>query len=251
MTLKYITSISELDNLVGLAPKEREMMETVTEKFPFRSNEYYISIIDWKGTHDPIRRIVVPDSREIKNGGLADPSCEQYYTQKPGLQHKYDQTGLSLLTDVCAGICRFCFRKRLFLSSEQEMVNDVSENIEYIREHEEITNVLLTGGNPRMPETRQLEPVLRELRELLHANFVRIGSKVLAYTPYRVIMSYVTGTIWMAGRTTKPVFMRYPPAADPADAGKDMVCRPNPKAQWFYDYYDQLTDFRPKKVWLS
>ncbi len=187
MNPKYITSISELDNLVGLAPKEREKMETVTDRFPFRSNEYYLSLIDWKDRHDPLRRIVVPDPQELKEGGSADPSCEKDYTKKPGLQHKYDQTGLLLLTDVCGGICRFCFRKRLFMSCERETVKDVSENIESIREHKEITNVLLTGGDPLTLETRRLEKILRELREIPHVNIIRIGSKMLAYNPYRIL----------------------------------------------------------------
>jgi KamA family protein len=187
MNPKYLTSISELDNLVGLAPKEREKMETVTDLFPFRSNEYYLSLIDWKDGHDPLRRIVVPDMRELNTRGSADPSCEKDYTKQPGLQHKYDQTGLLLLTDVCGGICRFCFRKRLFMSCERETVKDVSANIGYIREHKEITNVLLTGGDPLMLETRQLEPILRELREISHVNIIRIGSKMLAYNPYRII----------------------------------------------------------------
>jgi KamA family protein len=187
MDPKYITSISELDNLVGLAPKAREKMETVTDMFPFRSNEYYLSLIDWKDGHDPLHRIVVPDPRELKPGGSADPSCEKDYTKKPGLQHKYDQTGLLLLTDVCGGICRFCFRKRLFMSCERETVKDVSANIEYIREHKEITNVLLTGGDPLTLETRRLESILREIREIPHVNIIRIGSKMLAYNPYRIL----------------------------------------------------------------
>jgi KamA family protein len=187
MDPKYITSISELDNLVGLAPKAREKMETVTDLFPFRSNEYYLSLIDWKDGHDPLHRIVVPDPRELKPGGSADPSCEKDYTKKPGLQHKYDQTGLLLLTDVCGGICRFCFRKRLFMSCERETVKDVSANIEYIREHKEITNVLLTGGDPLTLETRRLESILREIREIPHVNIIRIGSKMLAYNPYRIL----------------------------------------------------------------
>ncbi|MCK9632434.1 MAG: KamA family radical SAM protein [Methanoregula sp.] len=187
MKPKYVTSISELDNLVGLDSKEREEMETVTDIFPFRSNDYYLSLIDWKDRHDPIRRIVIPDTRELKTGGSADPSCEKDYTKKPGLQHKYDQTGLLLLTDVCGGICRFCFRKRLFMSCERETIRDVSESIGYIREHTEITNVLVTGGDPLMLETRQLESVLRELREIPHVNIIRIGSKMLAYNPWRIL----------------------------------------------------------------
>jgi KamA family protein len=187
MNPKYITSISELDNLVGLAPKAREKMETVTDLFPFRSNEYYLSLIDWKDGHDPLKRIVIPDSLELKTGGSPDPSCEKVYTKKPGLQHKYDQTGLLLLTDICGGICRFCFRKRLFMTCERETVRDVSESIEYIRDHREITNVLLTGGDPLTLATRQLDSVLHQLREIDHVNIIRIGSKMLAYNPYRIL----------------------------------------------------------------
>ncbi|MDO9549605.1 MAG: KamA family radical SAM protein [Methanoregula sp.] len=187
MNPKYLNSISELDNLVGLTSKERQTMESVTDVFPFRSNEYYLSLIDWKNGHDPLRKIVVPDIRELKTGGSHDPSCEKDYTKKPGLQHKYDQTGLLLLTDVCGGICRFCFRKRLFMSCERETVKDVSDNIEYIREHTEITNVLLTGGDPLTLDTRYLESVLSKIREIPHVNIIRIGSKMLAYNPYRIL----------------------------------------------------------------
>jgi lysine 2,3-aminomutase len=208
MQPKYLSTISELDNLVGLAPKEREKMETVTELFPFRSNEYYLSLIDWKDGHDPLRRIVIPDIRELQTGGSADPSCERDYTKKPGLQHKYDQTGLLLLTDVCGGICRFCFRKRLFMSCERETVKDVSENIEYIREHKEITNVLLTGGDPLTLETRRLESILRELREIPHINIIRIGSKMLAYNPYRILNdSSLVGTLSRYSTPEKRIYI--------------------------------------------
>jgi len=187
MNPRYLTSVSELDNLVGLSKKDREEMESVTELFPFRANDYYLSLIDWKNGNDPLRRIVVPHAQELAHGGCADPSHEQDYTKQPGLQHKYNQTSLLLLTDTCAGICRFCFRKRLFMSCKRETVRDVSDNIEYIREHKEITNVLLTGGDPLTLSTRQLEPVLKELREIEHVNIIRIGSKMLAYNPYRIL----------------------------------------------------------------
>jgi lysine 2,3-aminomutase len=187
MNPKYLSTISELDNFVGLDSKERNAMETVSETFPFRSNEYYLSLIDWKDDHDPLRRIVIPDPAELNGGGCLDPSCEKDFTRKPGLQHKYVQTGLLLMTDVCGGICRFCFRKRLFMDTERETVKDVSEGIDYIREHKEITNVLLTGGDPLTLETRRIELILRRLREIDHVNIIRIGSKMLAYNPYRIL----------------------------------------------------------------
>ena len=188
MNPKYIHTVDELDNLVGLGRKEREEMDRVTRTFPFRANEYYLSLINWKDRQDPLRRIVIPDPRELDGDGCLDPSCEKDYTKLPGLQHKYSQTGLLLLTDVCGGICRFCFRKRLFIGGcKRETIRDISEGLEYIRSHREITNVLLSGGDPFTLETKRLEAILKELREIEHVNIIRIGSKMPAYNPYRII----------------------------------------------------------------
>jgi len=187
MSTKYLNSIDELDNLVGLSPKERNEMENVSDRFPFRANEYYLSLINWKDRRDPIRKIIIPDAAELQGGGCLDPSCEKDFTRKPGLQHKYDQTSLLLLSDVCGGICRFCFRKRLFIGKEREAVHNVCPGLDYIREHTEITNVLLTGGDPLTLETRKLETILRELREIDHVQGIRIGSKMPAYDPYRIL----------------------------------------------------------------
>jgi lysine 2,3-aminomutase len=187
MSQKFITSIDELDSRIGLKPGERDRMETVCEKFPFRASEYYLSLIDWEDRSDPLHRIVIPDPRELKGGGSLDPSSEKDYTKMPGVQHKYAQTGLLLLSDVCGGICRFCFRKRLFIGKERETVKDVSGGIEYIRNHPGITNVLLTGGDPLTLETRRLGSILRELREIDHVGIIRIGSKMPAYNPDRIL----------------------------------------------------------------
>ena len=73
------------------------------------------------------------------------------------------------------------------MSCERETVKDVSANIEYIREHKEITNVLLTGGDPAHARNPAARTVLRELREIPHVNIIRIGSKMLAYNPYRIL----------------------------------------------------------------
>jgi KamA family protein len=186
MKPQYICDIDALDNRVSLKPNERKEMENVVEKFPFRTNEYYLSLINWKDDNDPLRKIVIPSSGELCGGGSADPSCEKKFTKTTGLQHKYDQTGLLLMTDVCGGICRFCFRKRLFGACEHETARDVSGGIEYIRGHKEITNVLLSGGDTLTLPTKKIEATLKELREIEHVNIIRIGSKMPAYNPHRI-----------------------------------------------------------------
>ena len=140
---KYITN---LDQIPELSIQEKNQLKEITTNFRFRSNEYYQSLIDWNDRSDPIRRIVIPHINEKQEWGRLDASDEAEYTIVPGLEHKYEYTTLLLVTDVCGAYCRFCFRKRIFMGENDEIARDVSEGINYIREHKEINNVLLTGG---------------------------------------------------------------------------------------------------------
>ena len=181
---RYITKI---DDIKELSEDDAARLRTVEEKFPFRASEYYLSLIDWDDKNDPIRRIILPEVDELDNWGDLDPSTESDNTVLPGIQHKYDPTALMLVSDVCGGICRFCFRKRLFMDTESETINDLAENLAYIRKHTEISNVLITGGDPLTLATSKLEPIIRQLREIDHVKIIRIGSKMPAYDPYRII----------------------------------------------------------------
>lgn len=181
---KYIT---RLDQLKHLSETERGRLQDVCDKFAFRTNEYYLSLIDWNDPNDPIRRIVIPDRGEIAVSGCLDASNEKLYTKVPGLEHKYEHTAVLLVNDVCGGYCRFCFRKRLFMDKNDEVVKDISEGLEYIREHEELNNILLTGGDPLLMSTNKLEKIISKLREIEHVQIIRIGSKMPAFNPYRIL----------------------------------------------------------------
>jgi KamA family protein len=181
---KYIT---KLDNIQQLSASERTELQEVVDKFEFRTNEYYQALINWDDPDDPIRRIVIPTKDELDIWGRLDASAEDAYTKLPGLEHKYEFTALLLVNDVCAAYCRFCFRKRLFMDENDEVVRDVSEGIQYIREHKEINNVLLTGGDPMIMSTAKMENIIRQLREIEHVQIIRIGSKVPVFNPYRVL----------------------------------------------------------------
>ena len=180
--LKYFTDVEELKQL---SAEERARLKKVTEKFPWLANEYYLSLINWDERDDPIRRIVVPHIDELEEWGRLDPSDEQRYTVMPGVEHKYHSTALLLVSNVCDGICRYCFRKRLF--SRGEVLEDLPAALEYIREHKEVTNVLLTGGDPLTLSTAKLENILKELRKIEHVQIIRIGTKIPVYNPYRII----------------------------------------------------------------
>lgn len=179
---RYIT---RLDKVEELSDEERETLQPVTEKFVFRTNDYYQSLIDWDDPDDPIRRLVIPEAGEMEEWGALDASGETQYEPVPGVEHKYQDTALLLVNDVCGAFCRFCFRKRLFMNDNDEVVKDVSGGVAYIAEHPEIDNVLLTGGDPLIMGTKKLARILAQLREIDHVQIIRMGSKMPAFNPFR------------------------------------------------------------------
>ncbi|MHC4580352.1 MAG: KamA family radical SAM protein [Planctomycetota bacterium] len=182
--MKYLTRIEQLEQL---GPDERTELKQVTDQFAFRSNEYYLSLVDWDDPDDPIRKLIIPRVQELEQWGRLDPSDEKSYSIMPGLEHKYNSTALLLVSNVCDGICRYCFRKRVFIKPRSEYLKDLPAAMQYIRQHEEITNVLLTGGDPLVLAPSKLENIILQLREIEHVKIVRIGTKMPAFNPYRII----------------------------------------------------------------
>lgn len=181
---RYIT---RLEKLPQISPAERERLTPLVQRYAMRLNDYYLSLIDWTNPDDPIRRIVIPQVEELEPWGDLDASHEADYTVAPGTQHKYSHTALLLCNETCAGYCRYCFRKRLFMNDQHEARTDVQPGLRYIAEHPEITNVLLTGGDPLLLSTRRLREIIAALRDIPHVQIVRIGSKIPAFDPGRIL----------------------------------------------------------------
>jgi len=182
--IKYRLNVRKLEQL---SSEERKAITPVAERYKFRANDYYLGLINWDDPDDPIRRLIIPQVEELETFGRLDASNEDSNYAVPGCQHKYSDTALLLCNEVCGAYCRFCFRKRLFQNENHEVVYDVSPGIKYIAGTPEITNVLLTGGDPLLLKTNQLESILRRIREIDHVNIIRIGSKIPAFNPYRII----------------------------------------------------------------
>ncbi len=176
-----------LDKLSHLPEMERIKLEEVIRRYAFRANDYYLSLIDWSDPHDPIRRLVIPHERELQEWGQLDASKESKITVRKGVQHKYGSTVLLLVNEVCGAFCRYCFRKRLFINGNDEVTYDITPGLEYIREHREVSNVLLTGGDPMILQTPKLRTILGALREIDHVKIIRIGTKMPAFNPFRFL----------------------------------------------------------------
>jgi KamA family protein len=184
MKVRYITNLESLEQL---SEEERRRLAPVADRYAFRLNDYYARLINWSDPNDPIRRLVIPRTEELAVWGDLDASGEADYTPVRGCQHKYSDTALLLVNEVCGAYCRYCFRKRLFMNDNDDASMDCSEGLGYIAEHEEITNVLLTGGDPLILSTRRLGQIFSDVSAVPHVRIIRIGTKLAAFNPYRIL----------------------------------------------------------------
>lgn len=151
----------------------------------YQLTKFYREQITNSGYYDQLKYIVEPSGEELNSPGSLDTSGEHENTVLPGLQHKYAQTGLLLVTDRCASYCRYCFRKRLVGKDSNEIVPDYAAVGQYIGSHLEMTNVLLSGGDPFMLSTAKLNKILDHLLPIRHLESIRFGTKIAAFEPRR------------------------------------------------------------------
>lgn len=110
-----------------------------------------------------------------------------------GMQHKYRETVLFFPSQgqTCHAYCTFCFRWPQFVGMEDlKFASKEAEHlVQYVKAHEEVTDVLFTGGDPLIMKTKHLETYIRPLLEanISHLKNIRIGTKALAYWPYRFL----------------------------------------------------------------
>ncbi|MFH0966393.1 MAG: KamA family radical SAM protein [Methanobacteriota archaeon] len=187
MSTTYYSMLNQTGLMEYIRAEEFTALESVEKKFPFYANEYYLSLMNLDDPKDPIRKIVIPDPKELVSEGTLDPSGEQSYTVLPGLQHKYPHTAMLLVNNKCGGICRFCFRKRFFTGDNPPGTCDLSKAADYLQNKPDVTDVLLSGGDPLLLPPSELDRILSKIREISHIPIIRIGTKLPAYDPYQII----------------------------------------------------------------
>lgn len=181
-----ITEAKDLAELLHLSDNETEQYHDLLEKYPMTVTDYYLSLINWEDKNDPIRKMCLPSLDEFDTDGSLDTSGEASNTVIEGLQHKYKQTALILSTNICAMYCRHCFRKRLVGLSGEEILKEYPKIVEYIKEHKEISNVLISGGDAFINETSVIEAFLKPLAELDNLDFIRFGTRTPVVFPQRI-----------------------------------------------------------------
>ncbi len=184
-----IADAEALGRLMDLTPDEREGLVATRGLFRFALSPYYALLADRGDPACPMRRQMVPtaDEARLRPGERADPLGEEEREVVPNLIHRYPDRVLLLATDRCPVYCRFCTRRRIVGRVERQAPRALlAEAFSYIREHREIREVIVSGGDALMLADSQLDFVLRELRTAPHVDILRIATRMPVTCPMRV-----------------------------------------------------------------
>ena len=184
-----IETVEELKAQIPITPEEEEGIRRCLGTLRMAITPYYLSLIDLNDPDDPIRRQCVPTAKELHRAeeDLVDPLHEDTDSPVKGLTHRYPDRVLLLVTDQCSMYCRHCTRRRFAGQTDQAVpVSQIDHCIEYVRNHPEVRDVLISGGDPLVMADDRLEHVISELRKIPHVEIVRIGSRTPVVMPQRI-----------------------------------------------------------------
>ena len=184
--MQNMCSQAALAGIPFFTEQHREVIRTVARKYPMRVTPYYLGLIREPG--DPIYRQCIPSEEELSDAsGQSDPLKEDDHSPLPRLHHRYPDRVLLVVTNNCAMYCRFCTRKRNISDRTTAITNEELARVEeYLNDHEEVHDVLISGGDPLTLPLESLENVIRAVRNIPHIDIIRIGTRIPCVDPERV-----------------------------------------------------------------
>jgi lysine 2,3-aminomutase len=184
-----VTKLDELKRVLVLTPEEEEGVIGASRAFRMAISPHFLSLMDPQDPNCPIRRQVVPTVHELNfdQSDLEDPLSEEADSPVPGLVHRYPDRVLMVVTDQCPAYCRFCTRRRLVSRGRETVsLHKMKGMIEYVRQHHEVRDAVISGGDGLFVSGQALEYLLRGLRSIPHLEIIRIGTRVPVYLPQRI-----------------------------------------------------------------
>ncbi|MBC7172233.1 MAG: KamA family radical SAM protein [Polyangiaceae bacterium] len=185
-----VTDLPRLDAALRLTDAEREgARRALATGLPMAITPYYLSLCDPDDAGCPVRRQCVPRSDEAIEvpGDLRDPLGEEDHSVAPELVRRYPDRVLLLATDRCAVYCRFCTRSRIVGDGGGARSMDVLEPaFRYIEEHEDVQEVIVSGGDPLVMSTPRIARIFERLAKIEHVLYVRVATRAPVTIPQRV-----------------------------------------------------------------
>jgi lysine 2,3-aminomutase len=186
-----IRSVRQLRNLLPFTSEELEAIGSLEAHYKLAIPPYYFSLINPDDRNDPIRLQSVTSPLELRNDSgyeLEDPLEEDKDAPVPGLTHRYPDRALLVTTHVCTMYCRFCTRKRATMvrGGWDAVSRDDERMIDYVRDHSEIRDVIVSGGDPLTLPVSKLSFFLDNLAAIPHVDVIRIGTRVPVTLPQKL-----------------------------------------------------------------
>ncbi|MCW7466439.1 KamA family radical SAM protein [Leptospira levettii] len=179
---------SELSRYFLLTKSERIGIEQ-TIRLLVSTTPYYLSLSDPTDPNCPIRRMIVPTAEEavFSLEESSDPLDEERLSPVRGLTHMYPNRVLLFSNHSCSVYCRHCMRGRKVSSSGERMEKtDLETAFDYIRNHPEVEDVVVSGGDPLNLADARLEWILQELNQIPHVRICRLGTRNPVTLPFRI-----------------------------------------------------------------
>lgn len=187
---EVITDPVELLTLLQLQDNSELLAGIPSQRlFPLRVPRDFIRRMQVGDSADPLLRqvITLPQEALLSSGFSEDPLGEQQdAVTVPGLLHKYGNRALLLVKSGCAVNCRFCFRRHFPYQQHPGGKRHWQQALSYIRTHEELAEILFSGGDPLMAQDHELAWLTGELEKIDHIKRLRIHTRLPIVIPARV-----------------------------------------------------------------
>ncbi len=183
---RAITDPQELLRLLALDPEL--VSEGAARDFPLKVPRSFLTRMRKRDPNDPLLRQVLPITAEVlpQGGYQKDPLEELAAMPVDGLLHKYQGRALLTITGACGIHCRYCFRRHFPYAETNPSRDQWHAALEYLRRHSEISEVLLSGGDPLSMNDRRLSDLVSRLEKISHIKRLRIHTRLAVVLPERI-----------------------------------------------------------------
>jgi lysine 2,3-aminomutase len=209
---RTLRNIADLERAGLVSKSEIDQLEAVAARYAVAITPAMTELIE--DAADPIARQFVPDAAELDTTPeeRADPIGDHVHDVGEGLIHRYPDRVLLKFTGVCAVYCRFCFRREMVGQAGAGLLSDAALDsaLAYIRAHDEIWEVIVSGGDPLVVSPRRLARLMQELAAIGHVKVIRFHTRVPVVAPGRVTPSLIDAlkssgkTVWVAIHANHP-----------------------------------------------
>lgn len=189
---RYWTTLKDLHNAQII--NTTEDLSNVAAHFQIRVSPAMQSILQ-QDANDPIYQQFIPSSKEatILDDEVSDPIGDIPYTPVTGIVHRYQDRALLKVTQLCAVYCRFCFRKEMIGQyGESLSKTELDEAYNYIEQHTELWEIILTGGDPLILSVNRLTDILERLSSIQHIQNIRIHTRIPVVSPEMITDELLT-----------------------------------------------------------